>query len=144
MRKLFLLLTTLLVFSQASLVFADGFCSTKSMFGRWAFATDLGALVLPGDAVTQITAVGIFTVDEDGNMEGVFDATIGGVAFIPEVTWWGTLEVGPDCRGVGTFTTSLGDSRTDSFVLLSRSEALGMTRDPINPWTYTMRRLPGW
>jgi hypothetical protein len=114
------------------------------MSGRWAFATDLGTLVLPGDVVTQITAVGVFTVDNYGNMEGVFDATIGGVTFVPDVTWWGTMEVAPDCRGTGSFTTSLGDSRTDSFVLVSRSEALGMTRDPSNPWTYTMRRLPGW
>lgn len=143
MRRFLLMLAAILVFSHGSFVHADGFCSTKAMSGRWAFATDLGTVVLSGDIVTQITAVGVFTVDQSGNMEGVFDATIGGVTFFPDVTWWGTLEVSSDCRGTGNFTTSLGDSRTDSFVLVSRWEALGMTQDPSNPWTYTMRRLPG-
>ena len=143
MRKLIHILVILLIFVYASSAMANGFCSTKSMAGRWAFHTDIGHLVQPDGSVFPATAVGIFTVDKEGNFEGVFDVTIQGVAYISDIGWWGTMQVGPDCRGTSSFETVSGSTRTDSFVLVSQSEALGMTQSPTEPWTYTMRKLPG-
>ena len=143
MRKSIHILVTLLILVYASPSMANGFCSTESMAGRWAFATDLGHLVQPDGSVIPATAVGIFTLDKEGNFEGVFDVTLQGLAYVPDIGWWGTMQVGPDCRGTASFETASGSTRTDSFVLVSQWEALGMTQSPSEPWTYTMRKLPG-
>ena len=143
MRKLIHIFVTLLILVYASPSMANGFCSNESMAGRWAFATDLGHLVQEDGSVIPASAVGIFTLDKEGNFEGVFDVTLQGLAYIPDIPWWGTMQVGPDCRGTASFETASGSTRTDSFVLVSQWEALGMTQSPFEVWTYTMRKLPG-
>ncbi len=123
---------------------ADGSCSTRSLAGRWMFATGIGRQSLgpPFPVGKDITAIGIFSVDRFGNATGSFDATVQDFFFLPNNTFTGSVIVNADCTGTLTFITSAGTARTDSIVVVSRREILGMTQDPANLWTYQMRRLP--
>ena len=124
---------------------ADDSCSTRSIAGRWMFATGIGRQSLgpPFPEGKDITAIGIFSVDRFGNTTGKFDATVQDFFFLPDNTFTGTVAVNPDCTGTLTFVTSAGTARTDSIVVVSRKEMLGMTQDPANLWTYQVRRLSG-
>ncbi len=123
---------------------ADGSCSTRSLAGRWMFATGIGRQSLgpPFPEGKDITAIGIFSVDRFGNATGTFDATVQDFLFLPNNSFTGSITVNPDCTGTLIFTTSAGTARTDSIVVVNRREILGMTQDPANLWTYQMRRLP--
>ena len=126
----------------AAQALADGACSTRSMAGRWMFATGIGRQSLEGFPVGKdITAIGIFSVDRFGNATGSFDVTVQDTVFFPNVTFTGSLTVNRDCTGTLTFITSAGTARTDSIVVVSRREMLGMTQDPANLWTYQVRRI---
>lgn len=119
-------------------------CSTARMAGRWVFATGIGHQTLaqapaPGD----ITAIGTMNVTRDGVLEGTFNVTFEGAAFVPDIPYSGTLTVNPDCTGTVSFVTAIGSQRTDSIVVLNRFEFWGMSEDPLNLWTYKARRLPG-
>lgn len=114
-------------------------CSLKKVAGYWAFATDVGRQMLgPGG---DITALGTMTLNRDGDVNGIFDFTIEDAISLTDVTFTGTLEVNADCRGTLEFVTSTGSVRTDSIVVINRREMLGMSRDPANLWTYSVRRL---
>lgn len=142
MMTLLLIGTGLLPAAQA---WADGACSTRSMAGRWMFATDIGrqSLGAPFPDGKDITAIGIFSVDRAGNVAGHFDATVQDFSFLPDIAFTGSMTVNPDCTGTLTFVTTVGTARTDSIVVVSRRELLGMSQDPSNLWTYQVRRLPG-
>lgn len=118
-------------------------CSVKSIAGNWIFATGVGRQEfgngIPPDK--DVTAIGTMNIDRDGYMEGVFDLTIEGVAFIPGIAYSGSVIVNPDCTGSVSFVTSAGSMRTDSIAVLGRSEILGMSQDPLNLWTYQIRRI---
>ena len=114
-------------------------CSTRMLAGRWMFATDVGKQTFfPGG---DITAIGTFRVDREGNLKGKFDATVANLRFLPGVGFSGTVTVNPDCTGTLTFTTEAGTTRTDSIVVLSGWHARGMSQDVAFLWTYDMRRL---
>jgi hypothetical protein len=81
-------------------------------------------------------------IDKNGGLEGKFDATVGGVAFLPNNTYSGTVMVNSDCTGTLTFVTSRGTVRTDSIAVLSWYEMWGMSQDLGNLWTYRVRRSP--
>jgi hypothetical protein len=116
-------------------------CSTQMLAGHWVFATEVGQQkLLPGG---DITAIGTVNIDRDGNLSGKFDATVAEFAFLPNNTFTGSVTVNPDCTGTQTFVTSAGTGRTDSIVVLSRDEIWGMSRDPLNLWTFRGRRICG-
>lgn len=122
---------------------ADGSCSTKSIAGRWMFATGIGRQSLgpPFPEDKDITALGIFNIDRRGNLNGKFDVTVEDFLFFPNNTVTGNVAVNADCTGTLTFVTSAGTARTDSIVVVNRREMLAMTQDPANLWTYQVRRL---
>jgi hypothetical protein len=119
-------------------------CSTTMMAGRWVFATGIGhQALLNAPPPADITAIGTMNVDWHGNLDGAFNVTFEGAAFVPGIPYSGTLTVNPDCTGTVTFVTGTGAARTDSIVVLNRYEFWGMSEDPSNLWTYQARRLPG-
>jgi len=122
---------------------ADEPCSVRALAGHWVFATGIGRQSLgpPFPEGKDITAIGIFSVDRFGNTTGKFDATVQDSFYLPDNTFSGSITVNPDCTGTVTFTTSVGTTRLDSIVVVSRSEILGMTQDPLNLWTYQVRRI---
>lgn len=138
------LLIAMSLFPMAQALAEDS-CSTRSIAGRWMFATGIGrqSLGAPFPEGKDITAIGIFSVDKFGNATGKFDATVQDFLFLPDNTFTGSVVVNPDCTGTLIFVTSAGTVRTDSIVVVNRREILGMTQDPANLWTYQMRRLSG-
>ncbi len=122
---------------------ADDLCSTRAIAGRWVFATGVGRQMFgdPIPAGKDITAIGTMNIDRDGNLSGEFDFTIQDFFFFPDNTYSGSVTVDPDCTGTLSFVTSDGTARTDSIVVVDRSEMLGMTQDPLNLWTYQVRRI---
>jgi hypothetical protein len=115
-----------------------GRCSLRAASGHWIFATDVGQYPAGGG---DITALGSFDVDGEGNVNGIFDATLATVAFIPGCVFSGKMTIEPDCRGTLTFETCTGAVRTDSIALVSRSEIWGMSQDPGNLWNYKARKI---
>jgi len=112
---------------------------TTRLVHTWMFATEVGKQTFfPGG---DITAMGTFRVDREGNLKGKFDATVANFRFLPGVGFAGTVTVSPDCTGTLTFTTDRGTSRTDSIVVLSPWSVRGMSQDVAFLWTYDMRRL---
>lgn len=118
-------------------------CSGKHMAGRWVFATSIGQQMLgvPFPPGKDITAIGTMNIERDGSLSGKFDVTVAEAFFQPDVTYAGSIIVNPDCTGTITFMTSAGSARTDSIVVVDRSEMLGMSQDPDNLWTYQVRRI---
>lgn len=115
-------------------------CSIQRVAGSWLFATDVGHFpAFAGD----ITALGTMNIDHEGNVSGVFDATVSEVAFLPGNTYTGSVTVNPDCTGTLTFVTSTGSVRTDSIAVVGQGEMWGMSQDPGNLWTYDVRRISG-
>lgn len=115
-------------------------CSIRNdVAGLWVFATGMGQLFhRSGQA---ITAIGTMNIESDGRVSGTFDNTIAQLGTSRQ-TYSGTVEVNPDCTGTLIFTTSSGSSRTDSIVVLENgTEMWGMSRDPLLPWTYTVKRV---
>ncbi len=124
---------------------ADKGCSTKTIAGKWIFATGIGRQSLGGPFPPgkDITALGTMNISRDGTISGVFDATIQDFFDFPLLgqTYTGTVIVNADCTGMLTFVNSQGVERTDSIAVVSRREILAMSRDPANLWTYTVRRI---
>ena len=140
------LVRTILVLALASFVgspvLANDDCSTNSIAGDWVFATGIGRQMLGGPFPPDkdITAIGTMTFAPDGSVSGVFDATVQDTFFLPDNTYSGSVVINRDCTGTLTFITSAGTVRTDSIVVVERSEILGMSQDPSNLWTYVVRR----
>jgi hypothetical protein len=141
-RVVLLAMTTLLCVQAV----ADDSCSLRSLAGRWMFATGIGhqGLGPPFPEGKDITAIGLFTIGRQGGLSGTFDATVQDTFFLPANTFTGSITMNRDCSGTLTFITSAGTARTDTIVVVSRKEMLGMSQDPANLWTYQVRRLPGW
>lgn len=125
-------------------------CSTRTIAGRWMFATEVGQIDLSlfgigteGEAVAGITAIGTMNIDRNGNVSGEFDVTVAQFAFLSDNEYGGSVTVDPDCTGTLTFVTSAGTMRTDSIAVLSPREMWGMSQDILNPWTYRVRRISG-
>lgn len=123
----------------------NGFCSTSKLAGRWVFFTDVGqqSLGLGGDG--DITALGTMNIDKKGNLSGKFDLTVADLLsteFTPPVKYSGTVKVNADCTGRLEFVTEMGTQRTDSIAVLGRRVMRGMSLDPMNLWTYWVRRVP--
>ncbi len=119
-------------------------CSVAMLAGRWLFATDIGYQALantpaPGD----ITALGTMNISRRGEVEGTFDVTFENAAFVPDVPYSGTIIINEDCTGTLSFVTGAGSARTDSIAVLSPYEMWGMSQDPLNLWTYRVRRVSG-
>ncbi len=122
---------------------ADGPCSTRAIAGHWVFATNVGRQMV-GDPIPpgkDVTAIGTMNIDRHGNLDGIFDVTFQDFAFLPNITYSGSVTVNPDCTGTLHFVTSTGTERTDSIVVVNRSEMLGMSQDPLNLWNYQVRRI---
>ena len=115
-------------------------CSNQMVAGRWLFASDVGNL--PG-IDTDITAIGTMNLSSEGEVSGKFDVTVSNTFFGPDNTYTGTFSINPDCTGTLQFVTSSGSSRTDSIIVVSRTEIIGMSQDIYNIWTYQVRRAPG-
>jgi hypothetical protein len=121
-----------------------GRCSTSMLAGRWVFATDIGHQNNPNaPAPGDITAIGTMNIVRSGELEGSFDVTFEGAAFVAAIPYSGTVTVNDDCTGTLSFVTAVGSMRSDSIVVLSQYEFWGMSQDPNNLWTYRARRLPG-
>lgn len=122
---------------------ADESCSVRAIAGNWLFATSIGHQMLgaPFPPDKDITAIGTMNIARDGTLSGSFDVTIEGFTFAPGVFYTGSVIVNPDCTGMLSFVTSLGSARTDSIAVLSRREILAMSQDPLNLWTYQIRRI---
>ena len=120
-------------------------CSIQTIADEWVFATGVGEIALiPGVDPTGITAIGTMNIDKQGNVSGKFDNTVARLVFVPNTTYSGTVIVNPDCTGTLSFTTSGGAMRTDSIAILGNgSEIWGMSQDPLNLWTYTVKRISG-
>lgn len=122
---------------------ADDNCSVKDIAGNWLFATSIGRQMLGGNFPPDkdITAIGTMNIARDGTLSGTFDVTVQDAFFFPGIPYIGSIVVNPDCTGTLTFQTSLGSARTDSVAIVSRREMLGMSQDPLNLWTYQIRRI---
>ncbi len=120
----------------------DG-CSVRDIAGKWMFATGIGRQMLGGDIPPgkDITAIGTMNIARNGTLSGTFDVTVQDAFFFPGVTYVGNIVVNRDCTGTVTFETSLGSVRSDSIALVSRREMLAMSQDPLNLWTYQIRRV---
>lgn len=128
----------------ASPAFADRACSLNDIAGNWVFATGIGQQNLPiPPADGDITAIGTMNIARDGSLQGTFDATIYQDQFLQSVPYWGSIVVNADCTGTIEFTTPIS-SRRDSIVIVNRREMIGMSQDPLNLWTYQIRRLAGF
>lgn len=122
----------------------DEQCSTKMLAGKWVFATQVGRQMLPGFPPDKdITAIGTMNIGRDGGVTGEFDVTVQDSFFLPGIPYSGTLLLDEDCTGTLTFVTGAGSARTDSVAVVGRDEIRGMSQDPLNLWTYEVRRLPG-
>lgn len=121
----------------------DRGCSIRDVAGNWVFATSIGeqmlAILPPGK---NLTAIGTMNISRDGSLEGTFDLTVEETAFNPGIPYWGSISVNKDCTGSIEFTTPIS-SRTDSIVIVNRREMIGMSQDPLNVWTYQVRRISG-
>ncbi len=120
-------------------------CSIQTIADEWLFATGVGEIAAtPADDPTGITAIGTMNIDKLGNVSGKFDFTVSRQVSQTNVGYIGTVTVNPDCTGTLSFTTSGGASRTDSIAILGNgSEIWGMSQDPLNLWTYTVKRISG-
>ena len=136
---------TLIALLACSLVagpaFADKGCSVKKLAGKWVFATGIGQQNLgfpfsDGD----ITAIGTMNISKNGSLEGKFDAVEYQGLVGQEIPYWGSIVVNKDCTATIQFTTPLS-SRLDSIVIVNRREMIGMSRDPLNLWTYKVYRI---
>ena len=122
---------------------ADDSCSVKDIAGNWIFATSIGRQMLGGDLPPDkdITAIGTMNIARDGTLSGTFDFTVENTVFFPGVSYVGSVVVNPDCTGTLSFSTSASSSRSDSIAIVSRHEILAMSQDPLNLWTYQIRRI---
>ena len=144
MRRLLVTLFVTASLGAASSASASHQCSVRAIAGQWVFATGIGKQALPTLPPNKdITAIGTMNIYRDGTIEGVFDATVQDAAFLASVTYTGSIVVDSDCRATLTFATSEDSIRTDSVVIVDRSEMIGMSQDPANLWTYQIRRVNG-
>lgn len=142
-RTLSAIVSIVLLTTLGNAAAASNSCSIKDVAGKWMFATGVGRQMLgePFPAEKDITAIGTMNIERDGSMSGVFDVTIEDFAFFTGNHYSGTVVVNPDCTGTVVFTTDVGTTRSDSIVVVSRNEVLAMSQDPMNLWTYQMRRI---
>lgn len=120
-------------------------CDTKMLAGKWIFATEVGQIANPetGEPIGDITALGTMNITRKGAVEGVFDATVGLVTFMPGATYSGSAMLKPDCTGTLSFVTDAGSTRTDTIALVEHDEIWAMSQDPLNLWTYRVRKISG-
>lgn len=120
-------------------------CDTKMLAGKWIFATGVGQIADQdtGEPIGKITALGTMNITRKGAVEGVFDATIDLVTFVPGATYSGSAMLNPDCTGTLSFVTDAGRARTDSIALVEHDEIRAMSQDPLNLWTYRVHRISG-
>lgn len=137
-----ILLTGMSSFPAAQAL-AHGTCSTRAIAGSWVFATAIGRQMLGFPAGKDMTAIGTMNIARDGSVSGTFDATVQDTVFLPGNTYSGSVDVNRDCTGTLTFVTSAGSVRTDSIVVVDRDEILAMSQDPLNLWTYQVRKVSG-
>ncbi len=119
----------------------NGLCSVETLKGRWMFAAGMGELFHEGFRGQTITALGTMDFDGQGNLTGAFDNTIARFGAFVDTTYWGRVTVDADCTGTLQFTTSSGSRRTDSIAIVRHDEVWGMSLDPLNPWTYVVKRI---
>ena len=139
-----ILLTGLSLLPMAQAL-ADNSCSTQAMAGHWVYASSVG-LTTSGDSAVpanRITSIGTVNIDKYGNMSGKFDLTVEDLISVLDITYTGWISVNSDCTGTVYFLTSTGSERTDSIVVVDRTEILGMSRNPANIFTYQVRRISG-
>ena len=123
---------------------ADRGCSVRDVAGKWMFATGIGRQMLPGFPPDKdITAIGTMNIARDGSLEGTFDVTVQDTFFQPGIPYSGSIVVNGDCTATVEFITALGSARTDSVVVVNRGKMIAMSQDPLNLWTYEVRRIAG-
>lgn len=145
MKRIIVLCIAVFTATAAPLASAGDRCNAKMLAGRWVFATSIGrqSLGAPFPPGKDITAIGTMNIERDGALSGRFDATVQDTFFLPDNTYSGSVVVNRDCTGTLTFVTSQGTVRTDSIVIIDRGEFLAMSQDPMNLWTYEVRRISG-
>ena len=144
MYRYFLALSAILICTLASRpALAGASCSVRDIAGNWMFATSIGRQMLgePFPPDKDITAIGTMNIERNGNLSGTFDVTVQDTVFIPGIVYVGSVVLKPDCTGTLTFETSVGSVRSDSIVVVNRREILAMSQDPLNLWTYQIRRI---
>jgi len=98
-----------LVLSMAVPAHAGGPCSLARAAGHWSL-TDVGTVV----GIGPRTAVGVFTLDGDGNLlNGVAASSLNGS--VASETFSGTYTVNPDCSG--SFDVKIFSGGTELFEL---------------------------
>lgn len=128
----------------ANPAWADRGCSVRDVAGKWMFATGIGRQMLPNFPPDKdITAIGTMNIARDGSLEGTFDVTVEDTFFQPGIPYGGSIVVNKDCTGTVEFVTALGSARTDSIVIVNRGAIIAMSQDPLNLWTYEVRRVVG-
>ena len=144
MHRHILILSAILICALASRpALAGSGCSVGQIAGQWVFATSIGRQMLgvPFPPEKDITAIGTMNIERDGTLSGTFDVTVQDTVFIPGIVYVGSVVLNPDCAGTVTFETSVGSVRSDSIVVVNRREILAMSQDPMNLWTYQIRRI---
>jgi hypothetical protein len=83
------------LFGLSTMASAQGqkLCSNATSAGRWGFTTT-GTLILPTGSV-PLAAVGAYTADPVGNIQGSQTRSVGGV--VAHETFKGTITTNPDC-----------------------------------------------
>ena len=103
------LLAVSLIVSMATAAHAGGPCSLARAAGHWSL-TDNGTIV----GIGPRTAVGVFTMDGNGNLQnGVAASSLNGT--VASETFSGTYTVNPDCSG--SFDVKIYSGGTELFEL---------------------------
>ena len=142
-RHLLTILAILVCAVSARPAVADSGCSVRDIAGQWVFATGIGRQMLgvPFPPDKDITAIGTMNIERNGTLSGTFDVTVQDAVFIPGIAYVGSVVLNPDCTGTVTFETSVGSVRSDSIAVINRRNILAMSQDPLNLWTYQIRRI---
>jgi hypothetical protein len=109
--KLVILLAATLIVSMSAAAYASDRdeCSLARAAGKWSL-TDQGTVI----GVGPRTAVGVFTLDGNGNLlNGVAASSLNGT--VASETYSGTYTVNPDCSG--TFDVKIYSGSTELFEL---------------------------
>ena len=121
-------------------------CSMATIAGAWAFTTT--DIMYNSDGTVGGTAVGVFSIDPNGNLAGTYDSMFLGPApnFYPATNYIGTVSVNPNCMGTLAFHDVGSNDIVSQSIVVARGgrEMLGMFQNPSDALgTFKCERING-